>query len=277
MRYFGLAFVFAFILVSSFAFAATDESVFFESKYDFGSEVTTVLNDVAATLEPIFSYTLGDSRGSLSADLLFIKILVFFAMLAILYYAVLQVPGISDNKFVVWVLALVISILSTRFMTNEALINLVWLPNGVLGLTLASFIPFVIFFFFIESFPSQTIRRGGWSLFALMFIGLAITRWDLLESSSGAFRFNLAWIYIVAALLAFVSAWLDGTIRAWYLFSAIEKKGEQIRDLEVAKVQEQIQDARKVISSSSSTPDQVKSAHKTIDDAHKRIKTLLKS
>src|SRR6185436_11514323 len=90
-----------------------------------------------------------------ASELFFIKVLVFILLVGMIGYAVRRVPGIGDKSLLVVLISVIVSLISVRYITSEALVNFIWLPYGVLGIFLASVFPFIIGFFFIESFRSR--------------------------------------------------------------------------------------------------------------------------
>jgi len=189
----GFVFVSAMLLFSMIGFA---------SAQTLSDKIIKTLDSIGEVLDPILRFTLGEvGTGTYSTEVLVIKFLLFVLLLSVAYFAVGKVPGVKDNAVALWVITIGVSVLGARFMSSEALINFVWLPSGILGVALTSLLPFIIFFFFIESFSGQKlIRRVGWVLFGVLYIGLAIVRWDsFLDKESG---FNLAWLYVITAILA---------------------------------------------------------------------------
>ena len=178
-----------------------------------GNAVKDFVQGVSSALEPVLRYTLGGE--DLSADTFLVKVLLFVLMLSILYYAVSKVPMLNENDYVHWIIAIVIAILGARFLSSEALVNFIWLPNGILGVTLAAFLPFLIYFFIIESFTKHKIvRRIGWALFIVLYVGLTIIRWpDFAGEKIGNVPFNLAWLYLITAGLALLSFLFDRFIQ----------------------------------------------------------------
>jgi signal transduction histidine kinase len=195
----------------------------FASAVSAGETLGTAVNDfvqgISKALEPVLRYTLGGEN--LAADVFLVKVLIFILMLSVLYFAVGKVPIFEDNIYLRWIITIVMAILGARFLTPDALINFVWLPNGVVGVALASLLPFIVFFFFIESFSGpayRLIRKVGWALVTVLFIGLAITRWDdfaLSSTSEGIITlgFNLAWLYVITAILAALAFLFDKPIQ----------------------------------------------------------------
>lgn len=212
---------------------------------DWSGEISSGLDTIATNAEPILKWVLGDVTDFGSSDIsageaLLVKLLFFIILLSILYFTVQQIPFFNANSAVVWIISIIVSILGIRFLTSAALINLIWLPSGAVGITLAAFFPLVIYFFFIESFHSQPfIRRAGWIFFMVMFFALAIIRWPDFSGS----KWNYAWIYVITAVLALLSYVFDGTIQKYWHKARIQRAGAGAKAAQAALVQDDIDKA----------------------------------
>ena len=168
----------------------------------------------------VIKLIVGDfSTGAAGAsELFFIKVLVFFLLIMLVSYAVEKVPGIGDKTSVRVLISIVVSLIAIRFITREEIVNFIWLPYGVLGVFLATILPFILGFFFIESFPNRIFRKVAWSLYVVIFAGLAWFRWDSLDVdviTGGIYWYeNLGTLYLIVAVLSFILIVLDNRIRA---------------------------------------------------------------
>lgn len=185
----------------------------------------------------VLSFVLGDIQGGWNGNLVLIKFLVFVLILAMTKFSLERTPfGFKDNKSVVTIISIAVSLLAVRYLTTSALINFIWLPYGVLGVVLATVLPFIIYFFFIESFDESIIRKVGWITFMVIYLGLAYLRWADFEGE----RFNLAWMYVIIAGLSLIAIIFDKQIR-YRLFIAMARKGEHIKNAVFrAEVEEEI-------------------------------------
>jgi hypothetical protein len=171
-----------------------------------------VIEPIKKYVGPVVKFILGDVETQEVDGLLLIKLLVFILAVAILYYAVQKVPFLNENQTIVWTVSVIIGILMARLLTNKALINLVWLPSGVVGIALVSLLPFILYFFVVESgFDSKVVRRVAWSLFGVLFLFLAAVRWEDLTPTGK--EYSLGWVYIATAALALLSLLFDKSIR----------------------------------------------------------------
>jgi hypothetical protein len=185
----------------------------------------------------VLSFFLGGIEGGWNGNLVLIKFLVFVLILAMTKFSLERTPfGFKDNKSVVTIISIAVSLIAVRYLTTSALINFIWLPYGVLGVVLATILPFILYFFFIESFDESIIRKVGWITFCVIYVGLAYLRWD---DFSGE-KFNLAWMYVIIAVLSLLAIIFDKQIR-YRLFIAMARKGEHIKNAVFrAEVEEEI-------------------------------------
>lgn len=213
MSAFVVALFFAVLLVSSFVSAQGGEA----NSAILEGEVNKFIGNVNTVLKPVLELLLGKSTTGqdFTASDLTIKLLVFVLLLAVVYMAVSKLPGIKEESWVLWTISLVASILSVRFLTSSALVELVWLPTGVLGVSFMCLFPLVLYFFFVESFESsRMLRRFGWVFFIVIYVTLAIVRWNELKHTlAGGGSWNLGWIYIMTAGLGVISLLFDRTIQ----------------------------------------------------------------
>lgn len=183
------------------------------------------LNNFVDSAEPIFRALLGDVSGVgafSSSEVLFAKFLVFILVLSIVNVSLSQFPTrFTENKKLTLLIATIVALLAVRFLVEGQLIALIWLPYGVLGVLLSSLLPLIIVFFFLNSFNSRLIRRVGWALFGVIFLVLGYLRWGDFSTSSGAFGFNLAWIYILTGAVSWIMYLFDKEIYASVDFARI--------------------------------------------------------
>jgi hypothetical protein len=191
------SFIVLIVVVLSLTFVSADYV-----GYELEKGANQIIDAVEGLVGPFASVFLGGS-----GDLLFERIL-FFAIVFSIVYVILstRVPAFSDQKAVVWVVTIAVSLLSTRFLTETQIIRAIIFPHSVLGIVLSSIIPFMVFFFFVESFSDNAIlRKTLWIFFAVVFIGLWAARYGELG--------DFSWIYMITGIAAFFFLLFDGTIR----------------------------------------------------------------
>jgi len=191
--------------------------------FGFPGSFDYMIEGVWQNIQIILMFILGGDE-IYTGELLFIKFLIFLLTLVILIAALKRVPTIGENERVNRVIALIIALLASRYLTTEAMVNLVWLPYGTLGVLLTSLLPLIIFFFLIESFGADFIRKVGWVSFAVIYFGLAYSRWSDFAVGSQWWE-NLAMMYVGIALISIIILIFERKINRMLLISEI-KKGE---------------------------------------------------
>ncbi|OIO40973.1 hypothetical protein COU56_03730 [Candidatus Pacearchaeota archaeon CG10_big_fil_rev_8_21_14_0_10_31_9] len=195
----------------------------FSGSFDFLTE------GVWRNLQIILMFILGGDE-IFTGELLFIKFLIFLLTLVILISALKKVPTIGENERVNRVIALLIALIAARYLTTEAMINLIWLPYGALGVLLSSLLPLIIYFFFIESLGSSFLRKVGWVAFGFIYLGLAYSRWSDF-AIGGQWWQNLAMMYIGITIVSVIILIFERKINRMLIVSAIKKGDETQRIL----------------------------------------------
>ena len=241
---------------------------------DVAQGISNVFGSVSGGTNPFLKYFLGDTT---DPELFLVKVLFFIVILSIVYYATRQVPNIGENTWLTWTIATVLAILGVRYLSQDALIEFIWLPTGVLGIALAIAVPFIIFFFFIESFNTKIVRKVGWAIFGVIYFGMAAVRWDEFKDTVTApalAGFNLGWLYLLAAILALLAIILDRPIRKLVVGHQIEKALHDGNVSEITNLQVKIQDLTTNQLATTTTDAQAKKLQKQIDRLEKRLKDI---
>ncbi len=125
------------------------------------------------------------------------KVLVFILIFMVLYPVAKRVKLGGDNENVNMIIALIVSVLGVRFLTDK-LVNLILIPYGVLAITISSIIPLILLYTFSESAlkDHKWMQKILWTLAAVSFIGLWIHRF----SSVGA----AANLYLITAFICLI-------------------------------------------------------------------------
>ncbi len=159
-----------------------------------------VLNWIEEIMSPIFEVLLNTS--SLD-EFFFAKILLFLLLFMIIITVLKKVPNIGENYGVVFIISLVVSILSIRYVPNNDFFRGMLLPYSVLGVALIVFLPFLLYFFFVHYSVLSTFgRRAAWAVYGIVFLVLWAIR-EYGQDSIGAANF-LYMIGIALVILAFI-------------------------------------------------------------------------
>lgn len=193
--------IFLFFLMVSFVLVFC--SLIVSAYYSYKGDVSYYLDKAVYQAEPVIKFFLGGSEGY-SSYMFFERILVFFIIMGICFVSLKRMPFFKDQKNVVIVLSLAVSLLAVRFIDLEWL-NTIITTYKVFGITLTSILPFVIYFFFLlgiaENYPG--IRKIGWILFGCVYLGLYTTTEDSFYGQ----------VHLWTAFVAFAFFFLDGTIQ----------------------------------------------------------------
>lgn len=171
---------------------------------------------------------------------LFAKVLFFIIILSIVWLALDRIPFFSPSQgqqlWVIWTVAIAVSILAVRFIGNEKLISTIILPYTTLGVVLAAGFPFVIYFVLIEmglrGNEYKTVRKVAWIFFAVVFMGLFVSRADQLGSARN--------IYFVTALLSLIVILMDGTFQRMLHDMAMDRTIGNTKAHQIDAIQEEI-------------------------------------
>lgn len=153
----------------------------------------------------------------------FARILLLILLFVIILTVLKRITLFKKYPAIYVIIAVIVSILSTRYISEVALVSLILLPYGALGITLTVFLPFIIYGFFIhESGLGSAGRRAGWILFAAVFGSL----WWVRRTEMGAYN----WIYWIGIAGVLVALFLDGTIHKYFELGKY-KRGENVSDV----------------------------------------------
>ena len=118
--------------------------ILFFSMISFVSAQSSPIKDLITGIENIFDPILeaifGQSEG------LFEQLLLALVIVAVIYMALSHVEALDERPFALWVIAIVCAILGMRFIATNNFIELVMLPQGVLGVALLAVLPFLVYF-----------------------------------------------------------------------------------------------------------------------------------
>lgn len=182
---------------------------------------------------------LGESSGT---DIFLGKLLIVIILISIIS-AILPkaMPSLfsTSNSWLIWIISTAVSLLGVRFLSSEMIYTII-LPNEAFAVSLASIIPFILYFYIVE-FGAIVIgsfaRKAAWIFYAVVFLGLYTLRVDDLG--------DIAWIYPLTALIALIMAFMDGTIQRIKNKMKGDKAKEDRKAAMIQQVQVQIDDVER--------------------------------
>jgi len=226
--------IFLFSLISSlFALPIVSAQLYYDAstiRYSIERGIDVFINFFAPFLEAILG-------GYTSGEFLFAKgmllILLFVIIKAILGYT----PILKDQKGPIILIAVIISIFAVRFISEEGLIAGILLPYGVLGVALATVLPFLLYFFFVNNSDfAGPGRKLMWIFFAIIFSVLWLYRADVIGPIGNQIYF---WT-MAAVVLSFV---FDRKIKEYFLIAERNKTMEEIDTRAAIKLFNEYKDA----------------------------------
>ncbi|MEK6919343.1 MAG: hypothetical protein AABW73_04900 [Nanoarchaeota archaeon] len=171
-----------------------------------------IIDFLSAILTPFFGFS--SIAGLTTGEVLFIKILFFSVVLAIIWSVVDAIALFGDNTWARVLVSIATSILATRILASPGWIETLMLPYSVLGIAIASLIPLLILFYFFEMTSCQRIfRKIGWIFVGVVFLSLYFMRADEIGAAAGG-NFNPAWIYLITTFACLAFFLFDGTIQS---------------------------------------------------------------
>jgi hypothetical protein len=218
-----------FLLIISLSFASAQTN--FASGLRYGME--QLIDVVENLIGPLLGAFLGGE-----GDFLFERVLFFVIILSIVYLVLGKVGPFkgNDKEWLIWIIAVTVSLLATRFLIERDLIQAMILPYSVLGVALSAALPFLIYVFFVHSFDGSPIaRKILWVFFIVVFIGIWASRPEI---------GNLGWIYLLTAVLALFFLLFDGTIRRAIVKAQMAELNVNTRERHIAKLRERLEDLR---------------------------------
>lgn len=167
-----------------------------------------------------------------TGDYLFERILLFFILIAFIFTILSKMPLFKERIGPNIVITLAISLLVSRFFGDTEYIQTILAPYTVLGIALTAGIPLIIYFFFVQSFESSTLRKILWVFFIVVFLGIYGTRAPELGQA--------AYIYILTGVIALILLLADGTIRRVMWRERMKQMGARTAEDAARKIREQL-------------------------------------
>ncbi|MBU2576372.1 MAG: hypothetical protein KKF50_01485 [Nanoarchaeota archaeon] len=229
---------------------------------NLGYGMEQLIDTVQEMFYPLFSIILGGY-----GDYMFERIMFLFILVALLYVIISRMDVFKENKMVIWVITISISLLATRFLTESDLIQTMLLPYSVLGVALTAVLPILIYFFFVESFSdSATVRKMLWIFYIVVFVGLWASRYDELG--------QMSWIYMMSAIAALIFLLFDGTIRRAIIKQQMKELDVNSREDLIILVRKQLKELNENYRDGYMTEARYKKIQKRLN---KQIETIMKN
>ena len=182
---------------------------------------------------PLFEGLLGTSSYD---DFFFAKILMFFLLFIVLFAVMKKVELFEKMKGVGPLIALIISLLAVRYISEEGFFAGILLPYGALGIAVLTFLPFLIYFWFVhKSVKTGLGRRVAWILYAIVFVFLWGSRSSDISTESN-------WIYFTTLIIMFIVFAFDKTFKSYFRTHEIGKFKLAAHEKAIASLQSEYLD-----------------------------------
>ena len=249
--------IFAFLLFAIMPFVSAQ----FGGGFWYGTE--QVVNSLVMNLEPLFRALLGGNDWT--GYLLFEKTLLFILISIIVGVILGNLPFFQGfkNKGILRLVAVIIGLLGVRNL-NYIWIGTILVQYQVLFISVAGFLPFLIYWYFVKGLDSW-IRKTAWIFYAVIYFGLWST--TTLEAYSE--------VYLWGAFAALIYAFfIDSWFNRWLALNAAKKGDASKRDQLVGTLKKEIEDIRLLVSNGHMAQG---SADHLIKVKQDLIKSLMKS
>jgi len=169
--------------------------------------VSDAIRNVLVILSPFFEAVIGDYNTS---DFFFHKVLLLILLIIICKNVLEKTPIGDSNKKVSFIISVIISILSIRFINENNFFEAIFIQYGVLGIAITTILPMVIFFYFVHKTNVGTFgRKVFWTLYAITMTAIWILKSAEIPEVAN-------WIYGLTLLSTIVFIFFDKSIHSYF-------------------------------------------------------------
>lgn len=209
--------------------------VYAYSYYDFESAANQIIDWIKSIFGPFFAALIGGNVD----EYFFSRILLLILLYSIVFIVLKRIEIFKYNTFVCVLISAIVSILGVRYLSEIEFISFILVPYGAFAISAAVFLPFLIYFFFVETSVTSPIgRRMAWILFAAVFFGLWITRFGDIG------KYN--WVYGIGVGAVAISFVFDNQIQKYFGLHEIGKWRRKANEAEIARLQAEYQNIMNV-------------------------------
>ena len=193
-------------------------------------------------------------------EFIFVKFLLFL-IIFIVCYQVIKGIEFFKRPIIAFVISASVSILAVRYIPSNDFFNAMLLPYSVLGIAITIFLPFLIFFWFIEkSVQTSSGRKLAWILFSVVFFGMWTQRYQEIGDAN--------WIYWLGVGAGLMVILFDKQIHKYFEIGKWNKARNYMIEREILRLKEE----NSHLYTLSNDP----MAKKHLDENNKRITDLYK-
>ena len=194
--------------VSMFSLVAT------ASAYSFGyANFSSAASDIIQWIEDIFGPFFAALLGTNQFDANFFAKILFLILVFVVVYSVLntKVKIFKDSRFSSGIVALAVSLLGARYVSDFAFFSYVLLPYQIFVIGIVNGLILLIVFYFIQSNEDRNARRVMWIVFLAVLFAVWMSRTGELGDA------NL--VYAIIFFVGVIALLLDGYIHNRIIFS----------------------------------------------------------
>jgi len=183
--------------------------------FDFARDnVAKVLDSMLGILAPFLEAVIGDYS---SSEFFFSKVLLLILLTIIIAKVLEKTPIGEGRKNVSLIISIIISILSIRFINQNALFEAIFIQYGALGIAITTILPMVIFFYFVHNTNVGSYgRKVFWALYAITIGAIWISKASEIPEVAN-------WIYGLTFLAAIGFIFADKTIHSYFGLTDFKK------------------------------------------------------
>jgi len=199
---------------------------------DLKSSAEYGINSIIDVLSPIFEALIGDYS---SSEFFFSKVLVLILISIIITKLIEKTPLGEKNRKVNLIIAILISVISIRFINENNFFESIFIQYGTLGISITTIIPMVVFFYMIHNVKIGTFgRKVFWAIYSITLIALWISKSPQMPKVAN-------WIYglTITATIIFIS--FDKTIHSYFGLTDLKKFQKKENKESILRAKERIQ------------------------------------
>jgi len=171
---------------------------YYGDPFSTAQDITTQISRaMLGFLDPFLHFAVGDYD---SGEFFYTKVLLLLLFFIIISGILRKIPQFEGGNIAIpTVVALIVSIISIRYMSENTVVSSLLLPYGAMGIAMMTIIPTAIYFFGMHYFNFSPMMRkfGGW-LYLIAFFLLWSYRGPSYETLENSFYI---WVTIAMILM----------------------------------------------------------------------------
>lgn len=228
---------------------------------DFRTTSQSIINVFSDVFGPFFEFFLGVDQFD---QYFFSRVLLLILIYVVVFVVLKKVDIFRKNTIVCGIIAFAVSVLGARYASEIGFIQGILLPYGAMWIAIAVFLPFFIYGFFVHQAVSGSIgRKLAWILFAAIFFGLWISRWQ----DVGTFN----WVYLLGILGVAIAFVFDKKIHEYFgITEANKMKREQIK-MQISDIEARLNQLRQIPTPSRITEESIRDLERRQRELYRKL------